>query len=159
MATRRQVLSAILATAGAAMAAPAKPDFSGRWKIVPNSSSKEAPAELGEIIDQRESTIRIDSQWNHNTSTGVGNAAILAPAVLLRSDGTVTSNEMPMGMSLSTKSHWDGDKLVTDWQLSGLSAPLNGTWTRYLTGPNTMIVDSRAESSGRRMSMRYVFAK
>jgi len=48
---------------------------------------------------------------------------------------------MPLGLSLATKSHWDGDRLVTEWRLSGLNAPMSGTWTRNLSGPSAMVVE------------------
>jgi hypothetical protein len=157
--TRRQAITAIFACAAGGLAAPAKPDFSGRWRLDPSRSSKEAPADLAETIDHREPVIRIDTEWDRTQPAGVSNGAILAPAVQLKSDGTESSNDVPMGLSLVTKSHWDGDKLVTEWRLNGLDVPLSGTWTRYLTGPTLMVVDSITESSGRRLTARYVFAK
>ena len=158
MQTRRQMITVMLAGA-AGIAAQAKPNFSGRWHIDSRRSSKDAPAEIVETIDHREPLVRIDTEWNHNSATGVSNAAMLAPAVQLNSDGAENSNEMPMGLSLATKSHWDGDKLITEWRLSGLKAPMSGTWTRYLTGPTSMVVDSVAESDGQRVSRRFVFVK
>ena len=159
MQTRRQMISVMFAGAAGGLAAPSKPNFTGRWHLDPRHSSKEVPAGLMETIDHREPVIRIDTAWDHNVATGVTNAAILAPAVELKSDGSESSNEMPLGLSLATKSHWDGEKLVTEWRLSGLNAPMSGTWTRYLTGSDTMVVDSVAESSGHRMTARYIFAK
>ena len=159
MQTRRQMITAMLASAAGGLAAAAKPNFTGRWHLDPRHSSKEVPAGLMETIDHREPVIRIDTAWDHNVATGVSNAAILAPAVELKSDGAESSNEMPLGLSIATKSHWDGDKLVTEWRLSGLNGPMNGAWTRYLTGPNTMVVDSVAESGGHRVSTRFIFAK
>jgi hypothetical protein len=128
----------------ALFAAPSKPNFSGKWRLDQGRSSREAPAALVETIDHREPALRIDSDWDHNVATGVTNAAILAPAMQLTTDETEATSEMPLGMSLVTKSRWDGNKLVTEWRVNGLQRPLSGTWTRYLTGPNTMVVDSAA---------------
>ena len=158
MHTRRQMIAAIMAGA-AGLAAPSKPDFSGRWKLNSSGSSKDAPADLVETIDQREPLIRIDTEWDHSTATGVSNAAMLAPVLELKSDGTAVRNDMPMGMSIATRSHWDGGKLVTEWRLNGLNSPMTGTWTRYMTGPNTMTVDSVAESAGHRITARFIFIK
>jgi hypothetical protein len=157
--TRRQVIAAMFASAAIGLSAPEKPNFSGRWRLDPSRSSKDAPADLAETIDHREPVIRIDTAWDRTRPAGVSNGAILAPAVQLKSDGTESSNDVPMGLSVVTKSHWDGDKLVTEWRLNGLDVPLSGTWTRYLTGPTAMVVDSVAESNGRRLTARYVFAK
>lgn len=132
-----------LVLAGAALfAAPTKPNFSGKWLLDERRSSREAPTALMETIDHREPALRIDSEWDHNVPTGITNAAILAPAMQLTTDGADATSEMPLGLSLATKSHWQGNKLVTEWRVSGLQRPLSGTWTRYLTGPNTMVVDA-----------------
>ena len=159
MQTRRQVITTMLVSAAGVLAAPAKPNFSGRWRLDPSQNSKDAPADLTETIDHREPVLRIDTHWDPSVATGVSNAAFLAPTVQLKSDGTETSNEVPMGLSLTTKSHWDGDKFVTEWRLNGLQTPMSGTWTRYLTGPTAMVVDSVAESSSHRVTARFVFAK
>lgn len=152
-------MTAIFATAASGLAAPSKPNFSGRWRLDPSRNSKDAPADLTETIDHREPVIRIDTDWDKGVATGISNAAILAPAVQLKSDGSETSDDLPLGLSLATKSHWDGDKLVTEWRLNGLDAPMSGTWTRYLTGPSTMVLDSVAESSGHRITARFAFLK
>jgi|ERR1051326_737626 hypothetical protein len=160
MLTRRQLISTILVGAVSGLQAAAeKPNFSGRWQIDRRHSPKDAPADLTETIDHREPVIRVDTDWDHNVATGVSNAAILAPAVQLKSDGTQTSNDLPLGMSLTTKSHWDGNKLVTEWRLDGLNTPMNGTWTRYLTGPSAMVVDAVTESGGHRVTARFEFVK
>src|ERR1700730_13357296 len=116
-------LAVVLASA-ALFAAPSKPNFSGKWRLDEARNSREAPAALVETIDHREPAVRIDSDWDHNVATGVSNAALLAPAMQLTTDGTEATSEMPMGMSLATKSHWDGDKLVTEWRVNGLQRPL-----------------------------------
>jgi len=136
-------LALVLASA-ALFAASSKPNFSGKWRLDEARSSREAPAALVETIDHREPAVRIDSDWDHNVATGVSNAGLLAPAMRLTTDGTDATSAMPMGMSLVTKSHWDGDRLVTEWRVNGLEQPLSGTWTRYLTGPNTMVVEAVA---------------
>ena len=146
---------ALVLASTALFAASSKPNFSGRWRLDEARSSREAPAALVETIDHREPTVRIDSDWDHNVATGVSNAAILAPAMQLTTDGTEATSEMPLGMSLATKSHWEGVKLVTEWRVNGLQRALSGTWTRYLTGPNTMVVDAVAGQ----MREKLVFGK
>src|SRR5579885_547650 len=131
--SRRSLITGVIISA-AASAAPGKPNFSGKWHLDPRDS-KDAPADLIETIDHREPVIRIDTEWDHSSPTGVSNAAMLAPAMQLKTDGAESSNEMPMGMTLVTKSHWEGDKLATEWRVSGLDNPMTGTWNRYSTGP------------------------
>ena len=147
-------LALVLASA-ALFAAPSKPNFSGKWLLDERRSSRDAPPALMETIDHREPAVRIDSEWDHNLATGITNAALLAPAMRLTTDGTDATSEMPLGLSLATKSHWEGNKLVTEWRVSGLQRPLSGTWTRYLTGPSTMVVEAVAGQSRQRL----VFAK
>ena len=158
MLTPRQIITIILAS-GAVLAAPSKPNFSGHWRLDQSRSSKEVPADLVETIDHRESVIRVDTEWDPSKRTGVSNAPMLAPTLQLKSDGTESSNEVPVGLSLVTKSHWDGDKLVTEWHLNGMNNPMSGTLTRYLTDTNTMAVDLVTEGAGNRITARFVFVK
>ncbi len=159
MHTRRTAIEAFLLAAAAPLrAAAAKPNFSGRWTLDRNASSPGSPA-LIETIDDREPRIRIDTDWDHTGPTGVTNAAMLAPTVELLTGGAQNANEMPAGLSLQTKSHWDGNKLITAWTIRGLDAPLTGSWERYLTGPNTMVVEAVAEARNRRVTSRFVFVK
>jgi len=135
------------------------PNFSGRWRLDESRSSHDAPRGLTEIIDHRDSTLRIDSDWDRSRPAGLSNAPLLAPTLKLVADGDESVNDMPMGMSVSTKSHWEGAELVTEWRLNGLATPLNGTWKRYLTGSGTMVVDSIAEGNRSRSTARFVFVK
>ncbi len=161
MHTRRQAIQTFLfagASAAPLLAAPAKPNFSGRWTLDRAASSPGSPA-LIENIDHREPQIRIDTDWDRNGPTGLTNAAMLAPTIELLTGGEQSANEMPAGLSLQTKSHWEGDKLMTAWTIRGLDAPLTGSWTRYLTGPNTMAVDAISEARNHRVTSRLVFVK
>jgi hypothetical protein len=158
--TRRQILGALTAiAAAAAQSASKRPNFIGRWRLDESRSSRDAPRGLTEVIDHRDTTLRIDSDWDRTQPTGLSNAALLAPTLKLGTDGAESVNDMPMRMSLATRSHWDGGELVTEWRLNGLAPPLNGTWKRYLTGPDTMVVDAVSEGDRNRASARLVFVK
>jgi hypothetical protein len=148
-----------LTLALAGLAAAPKPNFSGRWRIDERQSSRGAPAELVQTVDHRDPVLRIDSDWNRNRPANSAYIAMLAPTVQTMTDGSETTNEMPPGMSIATKSHWDGEKLVTEWRIDGLAKEMRGEWTRRLNGTGNMIVDAVTETAGRRVSSRFVFVK
>jgi len=158
--TRRQLLASLTAMgAAAAETASKQPNFSGRWRLDESGSSRDAPRGLTEIIDHRDAILRIDSDWDRTQPAGLSNASLLAPTLKITTDGEENVNDMPMGMSLATKSHWERSELVTDWRLQGLATPLNGTWKRYLTGPDTMVVDAVTAAARNRTTARLVFVK
>lgn len=148
-----------LALAAAGLAAAPKPNFSGRWRIDERQSSRGAPADLVQTVDHRDPVLRIDSAWDRNRPTSAAYIAILVPTVQTMTDGSETTSEMPPGMSIATKSHWDGEKLVTEWRVSGLPTEMRGEWTRRLNGTGNMVVDAVTETAGRRVSSRFVFVK
>jgi hypothetical protein len=141
------------------LAATPRPNFSGRWRIDERQSSRGAPAELVQTVDHRDPVLRIDSDWNRNRPTSAAYIAMLAPAFQTMTDGSETTNEMPPGMSIATKSHWDGEKLVTEWRAIGLATEMRGEWTRRLNGTGNMLVDAVTETAGRRVSSHFVFVK
>ncbi len=126
--------------------------------MIAGESSADVPAGLQEIVDHRDPVVKIDSEWDRRKPTGLANVALLAPHVELVADGSPARTEMPSGMALETKSHWDGAKLVTDWNVVGLHAPLNGKWTRYMKGPS-MVVDAVTETNTGRTRRTLVFAR
>jgi hypothetical protein len=148
-----------LALAVAGLAAAPKPNFSGRWRIDERQSSRGAPADLVQTVDHRDPMLRIDSTWNRNRPMSAAYIAMLAPTVQTMTDGSETANDVPPGMSIATKSHWDGDKLVTEWRVTGLAAEMRGEWTRRLNGTGNMVVDAMTETAGRRVTARILFVK
>lgn len=141
------------------MYAADRPNFTGRWRLDEAQSTRGAPHEMTQVVDHREPVMRIDTDWDKNQATGVSNAAILAPTLQLTSDNAENVNAMPLGLSLTTKSHWDGDAFITEWRLNGLQTRLSGNWRRYLSGPTNMVVDSIADGSSGRVTARFVFLK
>jgi hypothetical protein len=150
---------AALCLLAAGLAAAPKPNFSGRWRIDERQSSRGAPADLVQTVDHRDPVMRIDSDWDRNRPTSVAYIAMLAPTVQTMTDGSETANDVPPGMSIATKSHWDGDKLVTEWRVTGLAAEMRGEWTRRLNGTGNMVVDAVTETAGRRVIARFLFVK
>ena len=121
-------------------------------------ASVDFPPGLQETIDHRDPVLRIDTEWDRRKATGLTNVALLAPHIELIADGSEARSEMPSRMALETKSHWDGAKLVTDWNVVGLHAPLNGTWTRYMKG-SKMVLDAVTETNTGRTHKTLVFAR
>src|ERR1700748_3235077 len=97
--TRRQLLGSLTAMAAAAQSASKQPNFSGRWRLNESGSSHDAPRGLTEIIDHRDSIVRIDSDGEKTHPAGLSNASLLAPTLKITTDGVESVNDMPMGMS------------------------------------------------------------
>jgi len=152
-------IAGCLALAVLALATAAKPNFSGRWRVDERQSSRGVPAGLEQTVDHRDPVLRIDSTWDHTRPASVAYIAMLAPTVQTMTDGSETANDVPPGMSIATKSHWDGEKLVTEWRVTGLAAEMRGEWTRRLNGTGNMVVDAVTETAGRRVTARFLFVK
>ena len=160
MQTRRDVLAALLASPFLAVA-QSKPDFSGRWRVDTARSTFAVPPALTEVIEHREPTLSIDTTVDTNQPVGLALASLLGPRLHLTTTGAAETNSMPEGLSLASQSHWQGERLVTDWKLSGLqNGAMTGSWTRYLSdGGKAMTVELVAALGERRVETKLVFAK
>ena len=159
MQTRREILTVLVASSAAL--AQSKPNFSGRWQVDPSRGTFAAPADLTEVIDHREAAISIDTTVNMSQGTGLALASLLAPRMRLTTNGAQDSNAMPMGLSLASQSHWQGDRLVTEWRISGMpNGAMTGSWARSLAdGGRLMIVELTAIAGDRRVEAKLLFVR
>jgi len=118
MQTRRQALAAM--AVGAAAFAQGKPNFTGRWIIDLARTTFRVPADFTEIIDHRDSVLKIETSVDTHQAIGLSIASLLAPSLQLTTTGDENSNSMPMGLTLLARSRWDGQRLVSKWRLDGL---------------------------------------
>ena len=140
--------------------AQSKPNFSGRWQVDPSRCTIAVPADLTEVIDHREPVIDLETTVNMGQSTGLALASLLAPRVRLTTSGAQHTNAMPMGLSLASESRWQGDRLVTEWRISGMPSAMTGAWTRYLSDDGkSMIVELTAAAGDRRVEATLLFAR
>lgn len=157
MTTRRQFIVCLWAVP-AARAAQSRPDFSGRWRLDTGHSSPEAPEGLVQMIEHVEPALKIGTEWNRERATGVTNVALLAPRLILTTDGKETVSPMPLGMSLVSTSEWRDGTLVTNWTVHGLQTRMSGSWVRRLSGAS-LILDAVIDSGGQRMARHFVFVR
>jgi hypothetical protein len=157
--TKRLVCTVALC-ASLAFAQATKPNFSGTWQVDPkNSTSKKTlkekpgpdappappPPPLGmlapmEIIQHREPVLKIIRRLPGGKPT----------MVIYSTDGNENVNQMVGGATEQrSKSHWDGEKLVTEWNLLREGAVfMHGRDVRWITlDGRRMIVHSTMEDS------------
>lgn len=160
MQTRREVLAAFAASVTVACA-EVRPNFSGHWQVDSQRSTFNVPLDFTEVINHQEPSIQIDTTFDISQPVGMAIASLLAPKLRLSTTEAQDTNSMPMGLSLVSKSHWQGDRLLTEWKLSGLqSGDQEGAWTRYLSeGGKTMTVEFVAESGGAKVQNKLVLVK
>lgn len=160
MQTRRELLAALMACQAVAMA-QSRPNFSGRWRADTTRSTVSVPPELTEVIEHRDPMLNIDTTLDTNHPIGLALASLLAPRLHLTTSGAPDSNGMPAGLSLASQSHWQGERLATDWRLSGVqNGAMTGSWMRYLSdGGKAMTVELVAAVGERRVEAKVVFAK
>lgn len=102
------VLGAVICPMHIALAQGAKPDFSGSWVLDKEKSDfggTAAPESMTEVIEHREPNIVI-------TTTTKQSSGEDRRVVRLTTDGAENANEFA-GHQVKTKTHWDGEKLVT----------------------------------------------
>jgi hypothetical protein len=92
---------------GQAPAAPAKPDFSGRWRMVKDKSDFggfTAPDIVVRVVEHRDPTLNV-----HTVQTSKGKTSTVDVSYF--TDGSQTTNTMS-GRDAVSKAFWDGPALV-----------------------------------------------
>jgi hypothetical protein len=92
---------------GQAPAAPAKPDFSGRWRMVKDKSDFggfTAPDIVVRVVEHRDPTLNV-----HTVQTSKGKTSTVDVSYF--TDGSQTTNTMS-GRDALSKAFWDGPALV-----------------------------------------------
>lgn len=135
------VVFLMLLTVGVAHAASVPADFSGKWRFAPERGKNlgmMGSMAIQTVITQSIVQIVVDdnSVFNGQSDT---------QRTVYDLTGNAAQNRSPMAGPSTTRSHWDGKQLVTEWESAGAIA---GTVTkriekRYLSADgNTMIVES-----------------
>jgi hypothetical protein len=131
----------VLLTAVFAYAASAPVNFSGAWTFAPAQSKNVgmmAEGTIQTVITQSKLQLVVDDN-------SVFNGQRDTQHTVYDLTGKPTSNTSMMAGQATTRSHWDGAQLVTEWESAGAIA---GTQTkrtekRYLSADgNTMFVES-----------------
>lgn len=139
----------------------AKPNFSGAWrpdpaqathKTTPKDSTQKnlSPPPAPDDDDDDSGPVSITvfhkepSLSIMTTSGGAEDVSVMN----LTTDGRENTNPLDEGITHKSKSHWDGEKLVTEWTIEQYGATVaKGTETRYLAADGkTMILDTRLET-------------
>lgn len=150
------VAGVVLASVSAARAVAAdRPNFSGTWQvdkarstmqispaknIAPDAPTPPSPPPIDRIppdtITHNDPLVSIQSGSPNNV-------------LELSSDGIEKTREFPNNNNMlqKSKTHWDGNKLVTTWtvEVEGRRL-LEGTDVRWLDGPNTLMQDRKIVS-------------
>jgi len=131
----------VLFVAGLAFAASAPANFSGNWTFDAAQSKNVGMMAQGKIqttVSQTKFTITVDdnSEFNGQKAT--------QHTVYDLTGKPVTNTSMMAGQA-TTRSHWQGTRLITDWESPGAIAgtTVKRTETRYLSANGkTMYVES-----------------
>ena len=127
-------------------------DFSGRWELDKSQSDLPSPFpdNLVEIIDQHSSEFgwrwkfkmaSSSNDWNPNKPIAVSLFALMVPDFSTTTDNKVTVQQFGPGQ-VRSKTHWEGNNLVTDWTLERnsefqgkqhLTIAVTGRWVRSLS--------------------------
>lgn len=137
--------------------AQARPNFSGKWTLIPDSTAAAAGrgmagARNGNILLGNEPTIKQDEKLLTVTTTlslgGARGGAAAAPApvtFIYNLDGTDSPNTLTlMGTSVETtsKTKWDADKLLVTTTLVFGGNVFDVTMTFSLDAAGNMVVES-----------------
>ncbi len=132
---------AILALSATVLAAAAPTDFSGMWKFDAAQSRNVgmmAQGKITTVITQSKTQIVVDDTSDFSGQTDQQHTVYdLA--------GMATANTLLMAGPATARSHWEGTRLVTEWESAGSIAgtTLKRTEIRYLSADGgTMYVES-----------------
>ena len=131
----------LLLLAGMAYAASAPANFSGNWTFDPAQSKNVGMMAQGKIhttVVQTKSTIVVDDNSDFNGQKDTQHT------VYDLTGKPVTNTSMMAGQA-TTRSHWEGTRLITDWESAGAIAGtmIKRTEMRYLSPDGkTMYVES-----------------
>ena len=108
-------------TAEAASTPEPPTDFSGRWELAKSQSDLPSPFpdNLVEIINQHNSEFKVTTtlkDWNTNKPIAVSLFALMLPEFSTTTDNKETVQPFGPGQ-VRSKTHWEGNNLVTDWTL------------------------------------------
>jgi hypothetical protein len=144
MTTRRGLLT-MACTVPLALAL-AKPSLTGTWALDATRTTFAAPPDLVVTMEQRDSVLYVQTTWDRSRPAGLAIAGLLASQLELTTNGAASTNNVPPGLKLTSTSHWVNDKLITEWELTGLpSGSDHGVWTHYLTDDGkTMVVEQQS---------------
>ena len=138
-----------LTAVGNAMA-PSTPeppaDFSGRWELDKAQSDLPSPFpdDVVEIIDQHSSEFKVTTtskNWNTNKAIAVSLFALMLPEFSTTTDNKESVQPFGPGQ-VRSKTHWEGNDLLTDWTLERKSEfqgkpyvtiAVTGHWVRSLS--------------------------
>jgi hypothetical protein len=128
-----------------AAAAQSPTDFSGKWTFDAKQSTNvgmmaQALIHAGITQTASQLIVKMESSFNGQSDTQQNIYAL---------GGEAVKNMSPMGEEATTRSHWDGKTLVTEWQSAGSIAGTTSTRVenRYLSADgSTMYVNSRRSS-------------
>jgi TonB family protein len=120
------------------------PDFSGHWNLDKTRSTLPSPSpdDLVEVIDHRDPQLRITTtskDWSgdfwQNTKRPIALTlfALTIPEWVATTDG-VERSEKYGPAELKSKTHWEGERLITTWSLERDGrAEITGEWVRSLS--------------------------
>ncbi|KAA6465321.1 hypothetical protein DYQ86_05105 [Acidobacteria bacterium AB60] len=132
---------AVLGTAVATMAATPPTDFSGIWEFDAAQSKNVGmmgQAKITTTITQSKTEVIVDDASVFNGEAGQQHT-------VYDLEGKPTPNTLVMAGPATARSHWDGTRLVTEWESAGSIAgtTVKRTETRYLSADGrTMFVES-----------------
>ena len=132
-----------------------RPNFSGRWELDKAKSHlpPASPADLTQVIDQRESQIKITTSsrsWRPDQPIAITLFALTIPEFAATSDNTESTQRFGPG-ELQSRTRWEGRNLVTDWKLAKAGeVAAQGRWVRRLSEDGkTQYVDITAQDPKR----------
>ena len=149
------------------------PDFSGRWELDKAKSNlpSSSPDDLVEVIDHRDPQLRITTtskDWSGDFWLNVKKPIALTlfsltiPEWVATTDG-VERSEKYGPAELKSKTHWEGDRLITAWSLERDGRPeITGEWVRSLSADGrtqSLEVQARDPQRGAKGEAKLAFAK
>jgi len=153
---------ATLVSAGASMSAQSKPNFAGKWTLVPDPNAAAAGGGRGRGMAGGLGPELTLAQDDKTLTVTTNNPQVGELKTVYNLDGSESKNPLNFGgqtVDRVSKVKWDGAKLVITTTVSFNGTPAETTQSWMLDGSGNLVVESSSNFSGTPTTSKFTYKK
>jgi len=153
---------ATLVIAGASMSAQSKPNFAGKWTLVPDPNAATAGGGRGRGMAVGLGPELTLAQDDKTLTVTTNNPQMGELKTVYNLDGSESKNPLNFGgqsVDRVSKVKWDGAKLVITTTVNFNGTPAETTQSWMLDGSGNLVVESSSNFSGTPTTSKFTYKK
>ena len=153
---------ATLVIAGASMSAQSKPNFAGKWTLVPDPNAATAGGGRGRGMAGGLGPELTLAQDDKTLTVTTNNPQMGELKTVYNLDGSESKNPLNFGgqsVDRVSKVKWDGAKLVITTTVNFNGTPAETTQSWMLDGSGNLVVESSSNFSGTPTTSKFTYKK